>query len=249
MRSKAALYTGATRPSTPQLGSEVPKELICETVWIREREEVAAGQLVDLGVQSLLRHPTLEVDRKEAIVASGDHVDRNLGPGFESARLTEHDVGLGALVRLALLDDLGRDVVEEVRGEVEVSAVATPVCGRYPRCDRFGVVPPLSNRLAGNRNHRVDEHQHAHANLRAHQRRREATERLYDEDDLTRPDRLEDAISVGRETGSVVVAVQVDRDRHVPRFFEEGHDPMPVPRHALWGALTRSPGLGAGSRP
>jgi hypothetical protein len=101
---------------------------------------------------TLLRDPTLELDRKEPIVASGDHMGRNLGPGFESARLTEHDVGLRALVRLALLDDVGRDVVQEVRREVEVGAVATLVCGRYPRRDRLGVVPPLSSGLAGNRN-------------------------------------------------------------------------------------------------
>ncbi len=109
---------------------------------------MAAGQLVDLDLQSLLRDPTLELDRKETIVASGDRVGGNLGPGFESAPLSEHDVGLGALVRLALLDDVGRDVVQEVRREVEVGAVATLVCGRDPRRDRPGVVPPLSSGLA-----------------------------------------------------------------------------------------------------
>jgi hypothetical protein len=88
---------------------EVLKELIRETVWIREREEVATRQFLDGYLQACLRHPTLEVDRKEPIVASRDHVDRNVGPGFESARLAEHDVGLGALVRLALLDELGRN--------------------------------------------------------------------------------------------------------------------------------------------
>jgi hypothetical protein len=39
-------------------------------VWIREREEVATGQLVDLDLQTLLRDATLEVDRKQPIVAS-----------------------------------------------------------------------------------------------------------------------------------------------------------------------------------
>jgi hypothetical protein len=129
------------QPLRPSPELEVLKELICETVWIREREEVAAGQLLDLDLQSLLRDPTLELDRKEPIVASRDHVDGNLGPGFESARLSEHDVGLGALVRLALLDELGRHVVQEVRGEVEVAAVATLVCGRCPRRDRLGCCP------------------------------------------------------------------------------------------------------------
>jgi hypothetical protein len=85
----------------------------------------------------------LEVEREEPIVASGDHVDRNIGPGFESAGLAEHDLGLGPLARRALPDRLGREVVEEVGGEVEVSAVATALCGRDPGCDRSRVVPPL----------------------------------------------------------------------------------------------------------
>jgi hypothetical protein len=56
----------------PSSCPQVSKELICEAVWIRQREEVAAGQLVDLGVQPLLRQPKLEVDRKEPMVAPGD---------------------------------------------------------------------------------------------------------------------------------------------------------------------------------
>jgi hypothetical protein len=90
--------------------------------------------------------------------------------------------------------------VQEVRRGVEVSAVAIPVCRRHPRCDRFGVVPPLSSRLAGNRDHRVDEHEHAHANPRTHQRRGKSAERLRDEDHLASLDHFEDAVGVSRET-------------------------------------------------
>jgi hypothetical protein len=62
-------------------------------------------------VEPLLGDATLELDRKEPIVASGDHVDRNWRPHLESALLTEHNIGLGALVRLASLDDPGRKVM------------------------------------------------------------------------------------------------------------------------------------------
>lgn len=51
------------------------------------------------------------------------------------------DLGLGPLERCALLDRLGREVVEEVGGEVEVGAVATVLRGR----DRAAIDPVLSH--------------------------------------------------------------------------------------------------------
>ena len=86
--------------------SEIAKELIDETTGIRPRKEMATRKLVDVHVQPFARDAPLEVDRKESIVASGDCVDRNVGPRFESTGLAEVDVGLGALLRFTLLDDL-----------------------------------------------------------------------------------------------------------------------------------------------
>lgn len=63
---------------------------------------MATRELLDGHAQALLRHPPLEVEREEPIVASGDHVDRSIGPGFESAGLAEHDLGLGPLAALRL---------------------------------------------------------------------------------------------------------------------------------------------------
>jgi hypothetical protein len=142
---------------------------------------MATRKLVDGHVQSFPCDAPLEVDRKESIVAPCDHVDRNLGPRFEPAGLAEYDVGLGALVRFALPDNPGRNVMQEVRDEIEVRAEAVAACGRCACCRRSGAVSPLASRLAGNRNHRIDEHQDAHANPRAHQRRCKASERLHDE--------------------------------------------------------------------
>jgi hypothetical protein len=192
---------------------------------------VATRQLVDGLVQSFARDAPLEVDRKEPIVAPRDHVYRNLGPRFETAGLGEHDLGLGTLMPFALLNDLGRHVVQEVRGEVELRAVAAALCSFCPRCRRPGVVPPLSSRLAGNRDHGVDEHQHAYANPRTHQRRGETAERLRDENHVSSPDRFNDAIGVGREARLFVVPGQVDRDRVMTRLFEERYDTVPVPRN------------------
>jgi hypothetical protein len=47
-------------------------------------------------------------------------MDRDCGPRLESAGLAEHDIGLGALVGLALFDDLGRKVVQLDRGFADV---------------------------------------------------------------------------------------------------------------------------------
>jgi hypothetical protein len=49
-------------------------------------------------MQSFLRHLTLEVNRKETIVASCDHVDRHGRPCREPTRLAKYDVRLRSLV-------------------------------------------------------------------------------------------------------------------------------------------------------
>jgi hypothetical protein len=117
----------AVHASGALTASNVTEELIGETAWVCEREEMAAWKLVDGEMQSLSCDATLELDREEAIVASGDHVDPDRGPRLESAGLAEDDVSLGALARLALFHDLRWEVVEEVGGEIEARAVATAV--------------------------------------------------------------------------------------------------------------------------
>src|SRR5215831_5134702 len=202
---------------------------------------MAPWKLVDDDGQPFLCDATLELDRKEAIVASGDHVDRDRRPRLESAGLAEHDVGLAALQRLALSHDLGWKVVQEVGGEIEVQAVTTAVRRGCPRFLPPGVGPPLFRRLAGHGNHRVDEHDHPYPRPRAHQRRGEAAERLGDEDHLACPDRLDNAIRVDRQTRLRVVAGQVDGDGLALRLLEQRHDTMPVPRNTT-GARNENEG-------
>jgi hypothetical protein len=60
--------------------------LIGEAARVCEREEKAAGKLVDRGVEAFPCDATLELDRKETVVASGDHVDRDRAPGLGRAR-------------------------------------------------------------------------------------------------------------------------------------------------------------------
>src|SRR5262245_13581532 len=91
--------------------SNVTEESIGETARVREGEEVAAGKLVDADPQPFLRDATLELDRKEPVVASGDSVDRDDRPPFESAGLAEDDVGFGPHPPFSLLHDLWWNVV------------------------------------------------------------------------------------------------------------------------------------------
>src|SRR5918999_5039790 len=217
--------------SAPGSCSKVAKNLIDEAARIRKRQEMAARHLVNAQVQSFFRHAPLELDRKEPIVTSGDHMDRNLWPRREAAGLTEHDVRLGALVPPSFLDDLGRNVVQEVCADVELRAVTAALRRRFPICDRSRVVPPLTRRLAGNGNHGVDEHQHFYGHTVAHHRGRKRTEGLGDENNSAVPDRLNDSIGVCLKAGVLVVAGQVDRSRLVSGLFEERHHAMPVARN------------------
>src|SRR5262245_49327283 len=148
---------------------------------------MAAWKLVEGEMQSLLRDATLELEREEAVVASGDHVDRDRWPRLEFAGLAEGDVGLGAVPRFSLFHDLAWEVVEEVGGEIEARGVATAVRGGDARLLPAGVGPPLPRRLPGRGDHGVDEDQRPHPSPRTHERRGEAAERLRDEDRLARP--------------------------------------------------------------
>ena len=83
-------------------------------------------------MQSLLNNALLEVDWKEPIVTPSNRMDRNLGPCSEATGLREHDVGLRALMRCALRNNLGRNIVQEVSVEVERRAVASATRRRCP---------------------------------------------------------------------------------------------------------------------
>jgi hypothetical protein len=104
--------------------SKIIEELIDETTGIRERKEMSTCYFVDSNPQSFSGDASLEIDRKESIIATSYHMDWDIGPAIERAGLAKHDVGLRALLRLALFDDFRGDIVKKVRREVESRAVA-----------------------------------------------------------------------------------------------------------------------------
>jgi len=101
----------------------------------------------------------------------------------------------------------------------------------YTRFLPAGIRPPLTCRLARQRDHGVQEHEHPDLSPCANERRSEPAERLRDEDHFARPDRFENAICVDRQPGSGVVAGKVDGDRLMLGLLEQRHKTMPVPRH------------------
>jgi hypothetical protein len=103
---------------------KICKELIDNAPRICERNQMSARQFVDIHRQSFSCDASLELDRKKSIITTGNHVDWNIGPGIETTGLAKHDVGLRALMRLALLDDVRRNIVKKIGGEVEIRAVA-----------------------------------------------------------------------------------------------------------------------------
>src|SRR5262249_9456423 len=78
MGSKPPMDAPGPQPGSCQGLTQVPDEQVDEAVRIRERHEVATGDLVDTRAQSFPRDAALEVDREEPIVSAGDHVNRNV---------------------------------------------------------------------------------------------------------------------------------------------------------------------------
>jgi hypothetical protein len=210
--------------------TNITKKPIDEPSRIRERHEMAARQLIDVHVQSLPRDAPLELDWKETIIPTCNHVYGDSGPGLEEAWLAEDDIRLGALVPLTLLDDFARHIMKEVRSEIEGLAVPALARSLNPCGDRSGILPPFPCGLARNGNHCIDQDENGDVGPGAHQGRGEAPERLRREYDTpTSADRFEDAVRIGGESRLLVVSGEINGEGIVPRAFQERHDPMPVP--------------------
>src|SRR5262245_65125886 len=120
---------------------------------------MTSRDLVNTCIQSFPRDAALKVDGEEPIVTAGNYVSRDIGPRLEAARFGEQRFRLVALASLALCDDFGRKVVQEVRGRVEVRRVPAPASGGGPGGGRSRISPPVSGALSRHGNHGVDEDQ------------------------------------------------------------------------------------------
>ena len=92
------------------------------------------------------------------------------------------------------------------------------------------VRPPVVAGLAGERDHRVEEHEQVDGQPLADERRGEAGERLRDEHDVASvADRRHDRIGVLVPARAVIARWKRDRDRDLARRLELAHDEVPLP--------------------
>jgi hypothetical protein len=119
---------------------------------------------------------------------------------LEVRGLAEGDLGFLALVRGSFFGDILWHIMEEIRGEIELDAVATTLGRSLPRFEPPSVIPPLSGRFAGKRDHRVHEGEHANRrpSASAHERCRECSPSIGNECHVASiPDRGDDEVGVG----------------------------------------------------
>jgi hypothetical protein len=92
------------------------------------------------------------------------------------------------------------------------------------------VPPPVGEELAGRGDHPRDEDEQLCWEARAHERCREAAERMPDDNKVAAvTDRPDDGVGVFRPTCRLVLAREVDCDRVVSALAQRGCDEVPVP--------------------
>ena len=164
-----------------------------------ECNQVSAWDFVDGLAEPFACDAGLKVAWEEAIVFANYDMDWNFWPRLEVGTLIESDLGLLTFVCGSLFSDTLRNVVEEVRSEVEFDAVAAALGSGNPRFAPTSVIPPLPGGFAGKRDHCIHEDEHAKPRPRAnaHKGSRECTHRLRNECNvISIPDRGYDAIGV-----------------------------------------------------
>src|SRR5665213_896390 len=197
----------------PQAEPSRVQEVVGHAVWIRQCDEVTAGHNIRLEAETIARDSALEIEREEPVSLASEYPDRYGWPIHEVARRPEDGVGLWPLMRFSRSRHLWWNVVQKVRVQVELSAVATGHGGALARVEPARVIPPCSRGLARVGDHRVHENKLSDGNSSAYHGGSEPTERLRDEHHVTAlPDCRDNQACVFGQTGVFVVAGQVDRN-------------------------------------
>ena len=219
----------------PELRGRVAVEQLGEPRGIAERDHVPARNGVRRDPEPFLRDAPLERRGKHAVVAPGDHTDRNVGQALEGPRLTERRARLAGIEPERLFDQLVREVVvvddavvvELGGGEAELSGVL-PL--RWPLT---GVRPPLAERLARLRDHRVQEDDQINAGPFADERRGEPAVRLGNEHDVgSAADRFASSSAYSASPAASSPAGRSIGTAAWPQRLELGAEPVPLPCEA-----------------
>jgi hypothetical protein len=119
-------------------------DVVGDGLGLRESNEVTAGPNVGVDTEAILGDVPLEVGGEEAIVGADEHAGRDGGPRLEVARRREDGVAFGTLAVLTGDNNLGGNVVQEIRVQVEV-AVSSSGRGSSACFDRAGVPSRLTS--------------------------------------------------------------------------------------------------------
>src|ERR1700722_9797165 len=166
-----------------------------------------AGNFLHLSSEPFTRDTPLKFNREKAVVCSRKNMNGNVGPALELTGLAENGLGLLAWLFRAGAQHVLRHVMQKVRSHIEFRRVASPRRSLFPRFDRSCCAPPCTSGLTGLWDHRVDEHHHPHGRTRANKGRREARERLSDENNVASfSDSADDDGRIRCETSMSVVA-------------------------------------------
>src|SRR5579859_7535264 len=158
---------------------------------------MAPGNFLHLLSEPFTRDAPLKFGREKTVVSSRNNMNRNVGPALEATGLAENDLGFLAWFFRAVAQHVVRHVVQEIRSYIELRRIAAARRSLFPRFGRSGCVPPCTSRLARLWDHRVDKHDHPQLRPQANKRRREARQRLSDENDVASfPDRADDDVRI-----------------------------------------------------
>jgi hypothetical protein len=109
------------------------KKALSQTFRIRQRNEMAAGDLLYVLSKSFTRNSPLKFDREKAIVSSRQNMNWYCWPALKAAGLTEDDVGFLAWFFRTGAQYVWRHVVQKVCWHIKCRRIAAAQRGLFPR--------------------------------------------------------------------------------------------------------------------
>jgi hypothetical protein len=103
---------------------------------IRQRDEMAAGNLLHFLSEPFTRDTPLKFDREKAVVSSRENMNGNVRPALKATGLAENSFGFLAWWLRAGAQHVLRHVVQKVRSHIKFRRIAAARCSLFPRFDR-----------------------------------------------------------------------------------------------------------------
>ena len=211
----------SSRFSPGELLKREPLELVDELHGPAERDQVPAGDLVDLDPEPFPHDPPLEREREEAVVAALDEAGRHVGPGPERPGLLERgpDCG-GSSASAAAFTSAGTSWKNASSTSTSPTSSFHPVAVPHSLPVSPGRGTIALTRISSSTGTRSQTSGAVNPPIDC------ATSTI----GPPVADRLDDDVGVLGEPRALVGRGQVDRDRLPTAPLELGDDAVPVPR-------------------